>query len=176
MEQATRSLHLTVDDPNPTYLRAREAAIIKFVEVHGRWFEPEGEYYLAGPMTGIRGFNFPAFDEAAAQLRAEGFLILSPAEMDDDSEREAALASDGMPNAHTSLHPRAHYLKRDFLIVTEVRDGIIVLPGWERSSGARGETAIAYGLDKRVRGVYPRLHNLRWEDHPYYVAGQYFLG
>lgn len=38
--------------------------------------------YLAGPMSNIPQFNFPAFDDAAADLRARGWDIVSPAELD----------------------------------------------------------------------------------------------
>jgi hypothetical protein len=34
-------------------------------------------------MTGIAQFNFPAFDAAAAELRDQGYEIISPAELDD---------------------------------------------------------------------------------------------
>lgn len=36
--------------------------------------------YLAGPMTGIEDFNFPAFNDMAAKLRARGYVVENPAE------------------------------------------------------------------------------------------------
>lgn len=40
--------------------------------------------YLAGPMRGVPHFNFPAFHAAAAELRARGYVVFSPAEADND--------------------------------------------------------------------------------------------
>lgn len=36
--------------------------------------------YIAGQMTGIPEYNFPAFNEAAAKLRNSGFIVVNPAE------------------------------------------------------------------------------------------------
>ena len=36
--------------------------------------------YIAGPMTGLPDFNYPAFNAAAAKLRALGLEVLNPAE------------------------------------------------------------------------------------------------
>lgn len=36
--------------------------------------------YIAGPMTGLPDWNFPAFHEAAAKWRAEGWEVENPAE------------------------------------------------------------------------------------------------
>ena len=38
-------------------------------------------FYICGPMRGIPQFNFPAFDEAAELARAQGLIIINPAEI-----------------------------------------------------------------------------------------------
>ena len=49
--------------------------------------------YIAGPMTGIPQYNFPEFDRVATLLRAMGYDVVSPAELDDPVDRAAALQS-----------------------------------------------------------------------------------
>lgn len=36
--------------------------------------------YVAGPMTGLPEYNYPAFHRAAVDLRAKGYTVLNPAE------------------------------------------------------------------------------------------------
>lgn len=48
--------------------------------------------YLSGPMSGIADNNFPAFHEHAAQLRAQGFYVVSPAEIQEAGTWECACA------------------------------------------------------------------------------------
>lgn len=104
--------------------------------------------YLAGPMAGIHNFNRDAFDWVASKLRARGEEVVSPAEFD-DIEHEPS--SDPWT---VDARSRATYLERDFGFVLGV-DGIVLLPGWETSTGANAELWVA-----RVTGklVY------RWED------------
>lgn len=111
--------------------------------------------YLAGPMTGIPKFNFPAFDAATEKLRAEGHRVYSPAEMDDEAVREAALASpDGAPD---SVGRWQDFLARDIAIVCSPDvDTVVVLDGWEQSKGATFEVDVARRLEKPVLR-YPSL-------------------
>lgn len=106
--------------------------------------------YIAGPMTGLPQFNFPAFDAAAKDLRYVGHEVVSPAELDDPEDRSAALASaDGsMLNGH-GLHKRTwgDFLSRDVkLIADEGVEAIYVLPGWSASRGARLETFVGKAM------------------------------
>jgi hypothetical protein len=105
--------------------------------------------YLAGPMTGISQFNFPAFDAAAESLRARGFEVVSPAELDDPETRAAALASDdGAPGSGTASDETwGDFLARDVKLIADGGvEAIVVLPRWEGSRGARLETFIGNAL------------------------------
>jgi hypothetical protein len=116
--------------------------------------------YLGGPMTGIPQFNFPAFDAAATDLRERGFDVLSPAELDDPVTLAAALASpDGAPGSgSTNGETWGDFLARDVKLIADGDlDAVVVLPGWERSRGARLETFVACALDGKPVLRYPDL-------------------
>lgn len=91
--------------------------------------------YLAGPMRGIDRFNFPAFDEAAAALRAQGHEVMSPAEHDRECGFDETLNSldgfDMRAGIIWDLHAVAY------------SECVWVLPGWEQSSGCAVELALA---------------------------------
>lgn len=104
------------------------------------------KYYLAGPMTGIEKFNFPLFHSAAAALRAKGYEIISPAEVDGpEIAKEANASADGKLDANGKIagHTWGDLLSRDVKIVADEVDGIVFLPGWEKSRGARLEAFTA---------------------------------
>jgi hypothetical protein len=44
--------------------------------------------YLAGPMTDLPELNFPAFHAEAARLRALGYTVINPAEINSDPTAE----------------------------------------------------------------------------------------
>lgn len=114
---------------------------------------PDGRvWYIAGPMSHIPQFNYPLFDRAANALRNSGYKVRSPAEMDDEHVRAAALASpDGdLRVFNDSLQKHGHepetwgdFLSRDVKLIADECDGIIFLPGWHNSRGARLEAYVA---------------------------------
>lgn len=110
-------------------------------------------------MTGIPQFNFPAFDEASKWLRDHGYNVISPAELDDEEIREAALASpDGCEgSASPNNETWGDFLARDVKLVADQVDIIVVLPGWEKSRGARLETFCGYALCGKPVFRYPSL-------------------
>jgi hypothetical protein len=88
----------------------------------------KGRVYLAGPMSGIADFNYPAFNQAAEQLRAKGFIVENPAE--------------NTPPACNSWTGYMRIALRQMLLC----DMLIFLPNWQQSRGANLEYKIAQQL------------------------------
>lgn len=116
--------------------------------------------YLAGPMSWIVGYNFEAFDKAAAEYRERGFTVISPAEHD----RENGLDVTGMTGDPAELEGIFDLKKALLWDLQQVADadGIVLLEGWEKSSGARAELALAAALGKRV--YLPSAPDWFWPD------------
>lgn len=93
--------------------------------------------YIAGPMTGIEDFNYPAFRAAELALRQRGIDTLNPvnAELDNDT---------GSPQTW-------EWYMRKALRMMLLADGVCLLPGWEASRGARLEVRVANALKFDVR-------------------------
>jgi hypothetical protein len=102
--------------------------------------------YLAGPMSGIPQFNFPAFFAAAEQLRADGFEVVSPAEIDNEEDKGAALRSpDGQSVKRTDGVSKTwgDFLARDVKLLADTGiQGIVFLPNWQNSKGAKLEAFV----------------------------------
>lgn len=99
--------------------------------------------YIAGPMTGEDAWGFPVFDRAASFLRTVlEWDAVSPADLD----RAAGFDGVGDPPAGFD---RESCLRRDFRAVTDC-DGIVLLPGWQRSNGARKELRVAMDCGLRL--------------------------
>jgi hypothetical protein len=115
--------------------------------------------YVAGPMTHIPHFNIPAFEEAAATLRSRGYEVVSPVELDSAEMRAVGMASpDGDPAPYYGKLKDSwgNLLARDVRIITdEGIDAVYVLPGWERSRGARLETFVANAIHGLPVYSYP---------------------
>jgi hypothetical protein len=98
--------------------------------------------YLAGPMSGLPQSNFPTFDAAAASLRSQSFEVVSPAELNDPSDRTIALADAPSPKTW------GDFLARDVKLLADAGiQGIVFLPGWEKSRGARLEAFVGVLCD-----------------------------
>jgi hypothetical protein len=88
--------------------------------------------YLAGPMTGIVDFNYPAFHAEAARLRQLGYHVENPAE-----------------NPAPACGSWAGYM-RLALAQLLACDTAAFLPGWGSSRGAGIEHALAVDLGLRI--------------------------
>lgn len=114
---------------------------------------PGDRVYIAGPMRGIKWFNFPAFDAARDRLLKFGFDVISPADMDreigfDPFKVEDAESYDwrDLKKVGFSL---TDALDRDVEALKKC-DGIYLLNGWESSKGAQAEKAVAEWLGLKV--------------------------
>jgi uncharacterized protein DUF4406 len=104
--------------------------------------------YLAGPMRGIPNFNFPAFDYAAEKLRVDGHFVFSPAERDrkaygNEIENNPTGDETKVANPSCTIND---CMAADCQWICAFADAVALLPGWERSSGANAELALAKAL------------------------------
>ena len=86
--------------------------------------------YISGPMTGLPGQNYAAFQAAAERLRARGVQVISPHE----------ITPPGVGPWTWAQHMRVD------LAALLTCDVIVMLPGWEGSRGARLEKTVAEAL------------------------------
>lgn len=93
--------------------------------------------YLSGPMTGLPEQNFPAFHAAARRLRAAGYTVINPAEIEQ--------------------HDPSSWIKcmwTDLAAMAAAEpDGVAYLPDWTHSEGAWAEVNLIRHLGLRVHSV-----------------------
>lgn len=95
--------------------------------------------YIAGPMRGYPRYNFDAFDNAAAKLRAEGWNVISPTDLD----------------RQMGFNPDTDSVTQEMLTDMQIRDvdaifksdAVFVLDGWAMSKGATAEICLAKWRD-----------------------------
>lgn len=108
--------------------------------------------YIAGPMTGLPQFNYPAFQEASEQLRDAGYYTLSPtiSHLELTAPRPEVLQTEG---------EWEDYMRNGINQLIRA-DGVAVLSGWTGSRGATIEAELAANLGMPV-------HMLdRWLENP----------
>lgn len=91
--------------------------------------------YVAGPMTGLPGLNYAAFNSAAAHLRAQGHTVENPAE-----------------NPEPPCKSWQGYMRMGLRQLTHC-DTIALLPNWTHSPGARIEYDLADKLGLTILTV-----------------------
>ena len=89
--------------------------------------------YVAGPMSHLPKYNYPAFTNAATRLGLLGYDTLNPV------DAEGHNPTPGVPQEWD------WYMRHALRMVLKA-DGVAVLPGWECSRGARLEVDVAHAL------------------------------
>lgn len=89
--------------------------------------------YIAGPMSGLPHYNYPAFNRAEEELLAAGYTVLNPVDAEKDNPTPG------------QAQPWDWYMRKALAMVLAA-DGIAVLDGWECSRGARLEVEVAHSL------------------------------
>lgn len=103
--------------------------------------------YIAGPMTGIEAFNYPAFDKAAVDLRRRGYTVLNPTAIDADNPTPG------------KKQPWEWYMRKALQMLLRAQ-AVAVLPGWNESKGARLEVRVAHGLGMQIEELAHWLEQL----------------
>ena len=105
--------------------------------------------YLSGPMSGIPEYNFPAFDQAEYEIASLGLCPINPHRFSEEVFAEFHAKG---------IEPTRHDFMREDIKALARCDGIFMLPGWQKSWGAKWERIIA----KHVFGmpVYESLDEL----------------
>lgn len=92
--------------------------------------------YIAGPMTGLPDFNYPAFFKAEDQLIAAGHEVENPARNETPTDGSGWLG----------------FMRLSLVQISKV-DGIALLPGWDTSRGATVEYDLGKSLGLDVRRI-----------------------
>lgn len=88
--------------------------------------------YIAGPMSGLPEYNYPAFNAVAEALRNQGHEVENPAE-----------------NPEPPCKSWEGYMR--MAVAQLVRcEAVALLPGWETSKGASVEHRLAHDLGLKV--------------------------
>ncbi len=88
--------------------------------------------YISGPMTGMPDMNFPAFNADADRLRALGFDVVNPVELNPDPAMSW------------------HKCMRCDLAALLTCDTLALLDGWQKSAGAHLEMHVAHRVGMEI--------------------------
>lgn len=125
--------------------------------------------YLSGPMSGHPRFNFDLFDDVQMDLETWGHEIVSPAEHDREVlwTRRNCYPEDipGFAEGDVALFSQRsgfsyeEAISWDLAVITTCQ-GIVMLPGWETSTGAGHELYVAKACGLDIYYAVVNEHNL----------------
>jgi hypothetical protein len=105
--------------------------------------------YLAGSMQAHGNYNFPLFDHVAEKLRAIGHEVFSPA--DHAREKLGSLETiQKMGKAELAYNIQFELFPEQIAWICRHAGGVLMLPGWEHSDGAKIERQVALYFKKPV--------------------------
>lgn len=99
--------------------------------------------YIAGPMTGYEDYNFPAFFAAEKQFTDAGWVVFNPARNDLERYGEDFLEHPERFDVRATMEDDTRWICRH-------ADAILLLPGWEKSSGVAVEVSLARYLKLEI--------------------------
>jgi Domain of unknown function (DUF4406) len=109
----------------------------------------QDKVYIAGPMESVGGnWNVPLFNFVAKKLREQGCEVFSPVELTLDTlgSLDAILKMD----KDARKKARKECLKIELSWICDHATRVLMLPGWERSPGAKAEHALAIAIGVEV--------------------------
>ena len=110
--------------------------------------------YLAGPMTGYPHYNLAGFTAGANQLRNAGYEVVTPFECNSVVwRRHHGRDFDPLVDTCDYGDPILGEMLLEDLAALRAANLVAVLPGWEKSKGAKLEVMLAQNLGKRVMDV-----------------------
>ena len=98
--------------------------------------------YIAGPMTGIEDYNFPAFDAATAMWKEQGFDVINPAELTRKQITDLGITLDELCVREAAMN--------DLTNIISKATHMYMLNGWEYSAGAKAEYELAKWLGIQI--------------------------
>jgi hypothetical protein len=132
--------------------------------------------YIAGPMRGIAFYNFIEFETARMNLEAEGWTVVSPADLDlaagfDPYDLDQDSDWNQWPK---ELGDKEEVIKRDLEALINC-EAVCMLNGWEKSKGATAEIAVAIWSGKEIyyqKAFMEKKKNKRWRAP---LNGDYYI-
>ena len=106
--------------------------------------------YIAGPMRGVAQFNFPLFMEVERKLVDQGHKVWNPARKDLEAGLDVTDMKGDMVEMEAVNFDLRAAIEWDLHAIVREVEGLVMLPEWRTSSGAKVEFALARFLGLKI--------------------------